>query len=851
MRGKPLLTPLILLLTLQSFLPPASHASQATVEESPFLNFQDEDQLQDINKQIEQLVAAGQYEVSLGLSQKAARLAQEQFGNQHIEYAKALNNLGWHEQTTGDYKRARHDFDSAVKIYETAYGPDSPQVATVLNNLALLLCFQGDFDTALPLLNRVLTLQVLALGTSHAELLYTLNNLAAVQSSLGNEADSKKNLERALALNGVTDVVAKTQTLNNLSMLSQRDGDLQSASNYLEQAVKLRVDASKQREPDMIEVLNNLALIKFSLGQTEQAKKTLSEALDLTRATLGENHIDYATTLSNVAMIEYYCGDKQAAQTDFLRIATAVDNHVSNVLPALSFAEQRAFLSRKIPLTTSQLISANIGSTQAAGIYDHIFRWKGLLIESLRWQSALSKKLGVGKTREELNSLVSVRHRLATLFNQTSSVDFNEWQKQFKLLSRQKEELERTIFQQSEHDELHDVLTGMSLSSFLKLLKDDELLVDMYVYRRMDDNRKKHYAAFVSDNSGQVTLIDLGPCQIMDGTVLHWREAVLDMKPNEAQLEQLQRLTLDKFTSHPLAQKKRRIFFSPDGEMSRFPLNIFAAASGSSIEFAELDSPRELAYLRRDASEAQSEPRTKMLVVGGVDFGKGDGTFHFPSLPGTIKEARAVMAIAASGGITSEFITGREAGKSKVLEAMTRVDIAHLATHGIFSDAGFSMQELKLKVNAGTDVDTGKESSRNPLLSSSLVFAASSELGADDRPEMLTAEELVNADLKRCQFIVLSACETGLGSKETGQGILGLRASIMAAGARTLVMSLWKVPDLPTTLLMEKFYDNLLKEKQPAALALVNAQKYVRVYADGAFKNPINWGAWVLVGDGW
>ncbi len=123
-------------------------------------------------------------------------------------------------------------------------------------------------------------------------------------------------------------------------------------------------------------------------------------------------------------------------------------------------------------------------------------------------------------------------------------------------------------------------------------------------------------------------------------------------------------------------------------------------------------------------------------------------------------------------------------------------------------------------------------------------------------PELLTAEELVGTNLKQCKILVLSACETGLGARDTAQGVLGLRASIMAAGARTLLISQWKVPDEPTVLLMENFYKNLWSKGEPPAVALCHAQETVRDTVTvgtkyKGYKDPIKWGAWVLVGEGW
>jgi CHAT domain-containing protein len=113
----------------------------------------------------------------------------------------------------------------------------------------------------------------------------------------------------------------------------------------------------------------------------------------------------------------------------------------------------------------------------------------------------------------------------------------------------------------------------------------------------------------------------------------------------------------------------------------------------------------------------------------------------------------------------------------------------------------------------------------DPLLLSGLVLS-----GANRDPEggILTALEVSNLDLRGCELVVLSACETGLGTIESGEGLLGLQRAFHVAGARTVVSSLWSVSDPATSVLMERFYRNLWGEKPlPRLEALRQAQLFV------------------------
>ncbi|SPE41547.1 hypothetical protein SBA3_440001 [Candidatus Sulfopaludibacter sp. SbA3] len=83
-----------------------------------------------------------------------------------------------------------------------------------------------------------------------------------------------------------------------------------------------------------------------------------------------------------------------------------------------------------------------------------------------------------------------------------------------------------------------------------------------------------------------------------------------------------------------------------------------------------------------------------------------------------------------------------------------------------------------------------------------------------------------------------------------GQGLLGFQTAFMAAGAHTLLLSLWSVPDEATSVLMQNFYQALWATPSISkSQALRRAQEQLR--SDPAFADPQNWAAWVLVGEAW
>jgi CHAT domain-containing protein len=156
--------------------------------------------------------------------------------------------------------------------------------------------------------------------------------------------------------------------------------------------------------------------------------------------------------------------------------------------------------------------------------------------------------------------------------------------------------------------------------------------------------------------------------------------------------------------------------------------------------------------------------------------------------------------------------------------------ILHIATHGYFLETRpetpppqmMNFQRLH------------SAAQQNPLARSGLAFAGANTVldGGNLPPEaedgLLTAQGASGINLAATALVVASACQTALGDVQVGEGVLGLRRAFVLAGAQTLVMSLWSVPDVATAILMERLYHNLLNEKMGRAKALEQAQFYVR-----------------------
>ena len=141
------------------------------------------------------------------------------------------------------------------------------------------------------------------------------------------------------------------------------------------------------------------------------------------------------------------------------------------------------------------------------------------------------------------------------------------------------------------------------------------------------------------------------------------------------------------------------------------------------------------------------------------------------------------------------------------------------------------------------------------MLRSGLFFAGADRVLGGEKPSkdlddgILTAYEATGLNLQGTELVVLSACETGLGKIENGEGVFGLGRAFQEAGAQSVLMSLWAVPDRETQELMTLFYTKWLagEDKQQA---LHDAQQELRAEVKARYgeDKPFYWGGFVLVG---
>lgn len=268
-------------------------------------------------------------------------------------------------------------------------------------------------------------------------------------------------------------------------------------------------------------------------------------------------------------------------------------------------------------------------------------------------------------------------------------------------------------------------------------------------------------------------------------------------------------------------QPLNRIYFSPDGIYNQINLNALYDHQKKQYVLDEV----EIHQMVNTKQLVQSEPSNATVGTAAL-FGRPTFTSsEFVDLPGTEKEIDQIDEYLRQNNYQSRVYKQTDATEEN-LKNVSSPYILHLATHGFFeNNAESSASLIRILLNSG-------------------IALRGIQQYKDRDDGILTAYEALSLNLDGNELTVLSACETGLGEFYPGEGVYGLRLALTSAGARYVMMSLWKVDDQATQELMILFYKHWLTKHEDIRLAFQRAQQELRK----KYPEPYYWGAFVLTG---
>lgn len=679
-----------------------------------------------------------------------------------------------------------------------------------------------------------------------------------------------------LSCGKTTIVQGQTDTVEEAKRLHQQASDLYKQGKYTEalslfqRSLTICEKVLGPEHPNTAGSVNNLANVYRDMGDYAHALPLFQRALAVREKVLGPEHPETAGTIYNLAMQYLGAGDYARALLSFQHGLSVGDKALANVFAVASEEQKLKFVQQLQAsyFTGLAFIRVYLASDPTAlrlGL-EWILRRKGIVLTSqARTQQMLATRLHgdelaawqrLTQHRSELSRLLLINGSPQDPANYRRTVDDLR-----AAITREEEWLaQRTGVVTQELAQRR-----VTVQLLAERLPPKSALIEFVSIPDFDAKKNKwldtyHYLAFVLTPDAQVTLVDVGEGKKVNTAI--WAALVAIADPTfrhnlkaygssvDAQLADLYTLLL-----RPLEGALggcQRLIVSPDGELSKVPFAALRTPDGhyliEKMTISYVASGRDL--LRGDTGE---KPTTDLLLVANPAFDDqevlkkatldtdavraGDYSGRFESLPGTAEEARMIPSLLSG---TQKVLQGKEATESAV-RAVSSPRVLHLATHGFFlkdeelappekASSESVLRDARERDNGGiTTVATAPPKDKativNPMVRSGLALAGANhakEITTGD-DGILTALEVTGMNLYGTDLVVLSACETGLGDVQVGEGVYGLRRAFVLAGAKNLVMSLWAANDKIMLDQMKAFYQGYGKGKTPT-VALCEAQ---------------------------
>jgi CHAT domain-containing protein/Flp pilus assembly protein TadD len=785
--------------------------------------------------------AQGRYAEAEPLYKKARSIREEVLGKSHPEYATSCSNLAVLYQAQGRYAEAEVLYKEARTIREKVLGKTHPDYALSRSNLAVLYQDQGRYAEAEVLFKEAKAIREKVLGKTHPDYASLCNSLAALYQFQGRYAEAETLYKEAKAVYEKT--LGKThpdyaQPCNNMAVLYQLQGRYAEAEVLFKEALAITEKAVGKTHLYYAASCNNFAFLYKSQGRYAEAEVLYKEAKTINEKVLGKTHPNYANSCNNLAGLYQLQGLYSIAEPLYKETVEIKFDEIRRNFKNLSENEKENYIKANIEkyfdnfqsfVKSRHAENPNISEDS----YNLILEVKGLILQSTEKikNRILNSKDSILKNTylewKESKSEYAKAQNLTISQRKERKLDLDS-------IARHCNELEKQLALKSE-DFAHTFSPkSITWKDIQNVLKKDQAAIEMV---RINAKKNRYnakdsiiYMALIVKKDSkypEIVIIDNGNA-LENNYVTYYRRSISAKVLDEESY---------KAFWQPIAEKLKGIktvYFSPEGVYHQINLSTLQNPETKKYVYDEIQVIN--VTNTKDILENKKFNAKNSYLIGNPKFNLEIDTKNnekpseqrsienLSQLQGAEKEVKE-----ASGFLKNvKTVLGAEATEEYV-KSIKNPHILHIATHGYFKKGQY-------------------QSSTQAMLNAGLLFAGVVDYDRMDiRPldkedGKLTAFEVMNMELDSTELVVLSACETGLG-QASKEGVYGLQRAFKVAGAQTIIMSLWKVSDEATQLLMTKFYENWQKKGMNKRKAFETAQKDLRKQ----YKEPYYWGAFVMI----
>jgi CHAT domain-containing protein/Flp pilus assembly protein TadD len=820
----------------------------------------------------------GRLTEALPLLEKAYRLSLKVLGEKHSSTITSINNLAFIYQLLGNLSEALLLFEKGYRLRKEMLGEKHPDTLNSMNNLAGIYRDLGRFSEVLPLHEKCYHLTKEVLGEKHPDTLISLNNLAISHQDLGHLTEALPLSEKNYRL--FSEVLGEKHPdtlmiLNNFSQIYRDLGRFSEALPLSEKAYRLRKEVLGEKHPDTLISLNNLAIIHQNLGHLTEASPLFESAFSLFKEVLGEKHPTTLLSLGNLAYNTYLKqGQIDEAIKHYEKFVKGVETLRSGDLSA---ENRQALFKTRVPgyFQLSYLYAAQSRFVKAFHLAE--MSKARTLLESLAAKLAAQQS---GLTTAEQQQLQDYNTRLAFLNNRIGKAREENRLEEKITLETEKNQLviQLSQFQRElrakypKYAQVSKVET-IGAKEGAKYLPADAVLISYLV-------NEKDVLAFTLQSDGVLTAHYLGETPNLKKDLETYRRLlflgiqVQEQSPNKpiwlkkrpTTIQSLSR-QFGKQLLEPLKdiiKDKPHWIISPSGALALIPFETLRLEGENqpvitqhqisyvqSLSVLKLLQERDKVYnglnvknlenrgtllamgapLYESTATNKGNPSTTdykiadHLVMRGGDYARafrqlGRGGDYWKNLPGAERELKQLEELFKE---TKPRIYKQADATEAKLQELNQQGILAQYRYLVFSAHGYLSPQV-------------------PALSSIVLGQVNNPPEIDG---YVTAGEWPGYDLKS-DLMVLSACETGVGSVVGGEGVMGLPYAFYVAGNKNTILTLWEISDNITTEFTTSFFAKL--KAGVGQIEALTETKREFLKKGGIYSNPKYWAAFVLYG---
>lgn len=805
----------------------------------------------------------GRYSKAEELLQVAQTFLAMAPGVLSVEYAACAANLADLYHSLGNFRDAELLYLHALIILKLRRGGTDPAYAACLSNIGKLYHDIGDVRSAYSFFRQTRKIKAKTVGKRSPSYAVTLQCLAQLRMEEGKYWRANRLCQKAMSIFEKT--VGNTHRAyiscqNDFGVLNMYRGNVDKAEQLLTNVLKFRLSTLGPLNPKSMVSMENLASLYAATRRIKEATRLLMEVEEIRNQLLDD--------MFSVGSARKRIGSIEAMYSDLCIFLTLVFNMGNSsemvVQETLTLILRRKCLEAEAMLCQREnLAKAEYREKTPFGLADQLI-----------YRKLARKRIGL----RDIVVLLEEGRRLAA-----------------KIAIRAK--TQASVLPERKSFSLRERILRADTKAVSMMLPEDTCLVE-YIRFSPYQFRVGHgpstasdtaqYLAFVvlGGEGANARMIDLGNAKDIEQLIGYHRTALFSGSGSQVRRRGFETILHEMENEHsqtgthvrekvfdpivPYLNGRTKLVVAPAGAVGVIPFGILPI--GAKEYLADKYS---ISYVATGRDMLRSKPScgsfNHSVVVADPDFDlcvmaeeRSDRSpttanrresheeekprMGFRGLQGTREEGAEVARM-----LRVEDPWFGERALETPFKSLTSPIILHVATHGFFHPSQTMCaweQKEASKKRQDIALSLYRLQVENPLLSCGLALAGANtwarggSLPKDAEDGIITAEDAAQMELSGTDMVVLSACDTGLGEIHVGEGVLGLGRSFILAGSRTVVMSMWKIPDPETKELMTMFYEGILAG-QGKSEALRKAQMVLKK----KYPSPSIWGSFVCLGD--